>query len=76
MTTMKAWNLSAPFAIVSEDGFAAAEVSRRPDGLYQFRGYFSVGDHWDEVHLSGLYADAATAEGYAREWVKEESATP
>ncbi|MFI4933873.1 MAG: hypothetical protein ACHP7N_04595 [Caulobacterales bacterium] len=67
--------MNAP-PIVSENAFAAAEVFQRPDGLFQFRGFFSTKEGWEEINTSGIYADAAAAEADARIWVDEESTTP
>ena len=68
--------MNALLRIVSDDDFAAAEVFQRADGLFQFRGFFHVQSGWDEIETgSGIYADAATAEAYARAWVEHESTT-
>jgi hypothetical protein len=69
--------MSLLLRIVSDNRFAAAEVFQRPDGLFQYRGFFQVQAGWDEIATpSGVYADAATAEAYARTWVEHESTSP
>ena len=62
--------------IASDDGFCAAELIERPDGLFQFRGLLRDGCDWAENMTSGLYREAALAEERARAWVHDVSGSP
>lgn len=59
--------------IISDDGFCAAELIERSDGLFQFRGLLNNGPEWAENMTSGLYCDAQVAQERARAWVHEVS---